>query len=92
MIDLLRLAAQGRAYSASRPWTPEEFDAVLLLEKERSLARVSAADYVRNGIMTLEDFDKAAKADFKPKTLEAAHREAEANLKENGKPKKGKTK
>ncbi len=94
-IDLLRLASQGRAYSVARPWTPEEWDAVSLLTNERGLSRVTAADYVRNGIMDLESFDKATKADFKPKTLEDAHKEAEDALKENGASvvkKKGKTK
>lgn len=83
MIDLGRLAAQGRAYSGSRPWEVEELDALLLLERERGISRTSAADHVRNGIMTLEAFDKATKAAFKPKTLEEAQEAAEDALKDN---------
>ena len=83
MIDLAKLAGQGRAYSGARAWEVEELDALLLLERERGLGRLAAADYVRNGILTLEDFDKAAKAAFKPKTLDDAAEEAEATLKDN---------
>ena len=83
MIDLAKLAGQGRAYSAARPWTPEELEALLVLEKERGIGRLAAADYIRNGIVTLEAYDKAAKVDFKPKTLEDAAKAAEESLKEN---------
>ena len=70
MIDLTKLSAQGRAYSASRAWEVEELDALLLLESKRGLSRPTAADYIRNGIMTLEAFDKATEAQFVPKTPE----------------------
>lgn len=83
MVDFARLAQQGRAYSSARPWETHELDAVILIEKERHLTRVAAADYVRNGIMTLEAFDKATKAEFKPKTLEEAEKEVESALKDN---------
>lgn len=82
-IDLARLAGQGRAFSGVRPWTPEELDALLVLENERGVGRLSAADFIRNGILTLEAYDKATKADFKPKTLETAAEEVEASLKDN---------
>lgn len=83
MVDLAKLSAQGRAYSGTRPWTPEELDAVLLLEREGLLTRSQAADHVRNGVTTLEALAKATKAGFKPKTLEDAAVEAEAILKDN---------
>lgn len=83
-IDLAKLAGQGRAFSASRAWEPEEFDVVLSLEKERNLSRTQAADFVRNGIKTLEDYDKATKAKFVPLTQEESTREAEVALKERG--------
>lgn len=94
MINLTRLASQGRAFSSARPWTPEELAALILLEKERGIARVAAADYVRNGILTLEAFDKATKGNFKPKTLEDASAEVEETLKDNefAETKKGKSK
>ena len=97
MIDLAKLAIQGRAFSGTRPWETYELDALLLFERERGVSRGLAADHVRNGILTLEAFDKATKAQFKPKTLEEAAKEAEASLKNNefagtekAKPKKGK--
>lgn len=87
-IDLGKLAGQGRAYSAARAWEPEELDALLLLESSveqggRGIGRQKAADYIRNGIMTVEAYDKAVEAEFKPKTLEAAASEVEASLKDN---------
>lgn len=83
MIDLAKLAVQGRAYSAVRPWENEELAALVLLERERGLNRLTAADYVRNGIMTLEAFDKATKAKFVPTTLDEAAEVAEKALKDN---------
>jgi hypothetical protein len=83
--NLAHLALQGRAYSAGRPWHAEELEAWLLLQRERNLSRVRAAEYVRNGIVTVEDFDKATKNEFKPKSIEQAHEEAEQSLKEEGK-------
>ncbi len=83
MIDLSKLAGQGRSYSAARPWTPEELDALLALERDRGIGRLLAADYIRNGIVTLDAYDKATVAKFAPKTLETAAVEVEAALKDN---------
>lgn len=83
--NLAHLASQGRAYSAGRPWEAEELKAVILFVKERGLGRDKAADYVRSGILTLADLDKATKNQYVPKTLDQAHEEAEARLKEEGK-------
>lgn len=83
-IDLGRLAAQGRAHSAARPWTPEELDALLLLERERLLVRTEAAEFIRNGILTVEDYDNALATAFKPKTLEQATAAVETSMKEHG--------
>lgn len=82
-VDLAKLSAQGRAFSGTRAWEPEELDAVLLLEREGLLTRSEAADFVRNGVTTLEALAKAQKSDFKPKTLEEAAAETEATLKDN---------
>lgn len=84
-LNLTQLAAQGRAFSASRPWTDEELAAVVTLTKERHLSMVKAADFVRNGVLTLEEFDQATKKEFVPKTLEEAQGEVETKLKEEGK-------
>jgi len=83
MLDLSKLVGQGRAYSAQRAWEVDELDALLTFERERGIGRLLAADYVRNGILTLEAFDKATDAKFVPKTLEQAAAEAEAALKDN---------
>ncbi len=84
MVDLAKLASQGRAKSASQAWEVEELEAVLLLEREGGLNRVSAADHVRNGIMTLEDLKAAQDAEFTPKTREEAEAEVENALKAAG--------
>lgn len=83
-IDLQKLASQGRAYSIARPWTPEELQALLTLEKDCGLSRLKAADYIRNGISTVEAYRDAVAAEFKPKSLEEAHAEAENSLKTRG--------
>ncbi len=83
MVDFTKLVVQGRAYSALRAWSPEELEALLTLERERGLSRSVAADFIRNGIMTLEAYDAAEAAKFKPKTLVEAAAEAEAALKAN---------
>ena len=82
--NLPHLASQGRAYSAGRAWTAEELEALLVLEREGHLSRLRAADYVRNGVMTVEDFEKVSKKGFKPKSLGEAHEEAEKELKKRG--------
>lgn len=79
-IDLAKLAAQGRAKSSAAPWSPEELDAVLALVRERNLTMVEAAEQVRNGITTADAYDAATEAGFKPKSIEEAHKEAEATL------------
>ena len=84
-IDLMNLAQQGRAFSSARCWTAEELDALIVLEDERHLNRQKAADFIRNGILTVEDFDKATKKEFVPVTIEEAHEQAEKDLKERGK-------
>lgn len=81
-INYTNLVAQGRAKALGKPWEPEEWEAVNLLVTKRQITREQAADYVRNGIMTLEDFDLAQKAEFKPKTLEETAVIAEELLKE----------
>lgn len=83
MIDLGKLALQGRAFSGSRAWEPNELEALLVLERERGVDRSIAADYIRNGILTLEAYDNAVAANFEPKTLEKAAEEVEAALKDN---------
>jgi len=84
-LNFTNLVAQGRAKAPGTLWTPEELEALLLLEKTCSLSRVVAADYIRNGIMTPEDYEKAQSVKFAPKTMVEASKETEDALKENGK-------
>lgn len=74
--NLLKLASQGRAYDASRAWSEDELKGLIALETERNVARSLAADYVRNGIATVEDYDLAVEAGFVPKSLEELRAEA----------------
>jgi UDP-N-acetylglucosamine:LPS N-acetylglucosamine transferase len=67
-MDYTKLFNQGRAKTPGELWTPEENEAVHKIANERHVSRESAADYVRNGILTLEDFDAAVKKAFTPLT------------------------
>ncbi len=74
--NLVKLASQDRAYSATRPWSAEELTALLTLERVGNMARAKAAMYVRNGITTIEAYRAAEKAKFVPKTLEQIQEDA----------------
>lgn len=75
-LNLLKLASQGRAFDATRPYTPKELEGLLALEQERGLDRRVAAEYIRNGILTVEEYDKAKEAGVVPKSLEEIKDEA----------------
>ena len=74
--NLVKLAAQGRAYSPGRGWTAEELDSLIALEKDCDLSRDIAADYIRNGIFTKEEYEASQEAEFTPKTLEVMQADA----------------
>ena len=74
--NLVKLAAQGRAYSPGRGWTAEELDSLIALEKDCELSRDIAADYIRNGIFTKEEYEAAQEAKFAPKPLEVMQAES----------------
>lgn len=54
------------------------------LTKERNIARTTAADYVRNGIMTVEAYDQAIEEDFEPMSQDEAAKKAEEDLRARG--------
>ena len=83
-LNYTNLVSQGRAKVMGVPWSPEELEALLTLERECGIARVVAADYIRNGIVTVEDYMKAQEVKFTPKTLDEATADAEKALKEAG--------
>ena len=96
-IDLVRLAANDRAFDSTRAWTAEENEAVYLFIRERNLSREKSANYVRNGVLTLKDLDKALEIGLEPKKLEDVRDIAFAGLKKETKksissPKSKKTK
>ena len=82
--DFTKLVASGRAKAPGQLWSAEEWEAVIKLEKEFKLQRTVAADFVRNGIMTAEDYKKATKKKFVPQTIEEATEEVAKKMKENG--------
>jgi len=53
-VNWAKLAAQNRVKAVGISWTPEEANAIYKLK--------IPADYVRQGILTLEDYEKAKKA------------------------------
>lgn len=75
-LNLLKLASQGRAFDASRTYTEEELEGLLALERERGLDRMVAAEYIRNGIVTVGEYDLAKEAGVVPKSLEEIKTEA----------------
>ena len=72
-LQLVKLASQGRAFDSTRAFTQKEHEAVLTLMRECDIDRTVAADYVRNGICTVEAYKTAVEAEFKPKSLEELH-------------------
>lgn len=84
-LNYAKLVSQGRAKSIGVCWSGEELDALVTLEKERKLHRTIAADYIRNGILTVEDYDKAVEEDFKPLNVDEAKKKAAKDLADAGK-------
>lgn len=91
-LNFTNLVAQGRAKAPGVCWSPEELEALITLEKECAISRVLAADFIRNGILTPEDWKKAQKVNFTPKTLDEATDDMEKGLKKLGKAAIGKKK
>lgn len=83
-LNFTNLVAQGRAKAVGVCWNEAELEALILLEKERGLTRIVAADFIRNGIMTVEDYDAAKNVNFTPKTVDEAAKDAAAALVEAG--------
>lgn len=91
-LDIPKLYSAGRAKSPTELWSNEEHEALVALSQQRNLERTIAADFVRNGVLTVEDYDKAVKANFKPEKLDDAVKKATDGLKDNAKGLKGKKK
>ncbi len=84
MLNYDNLVSKGRAKAYGQPWSPEELDFLILLEKERGVSREHAADYIRNGIKSLEDYDKAKENGFKPLDVKEAQEEAVKTIEARG--------
>jgi hypothetical protein len=74
--NFTNLVAQGRAKANGVYWTNEEWQTVCDIVQKRNVERVIAADMVRNGIKTIEDYDNAVEAKFVPQSLEEAAKES----------------
>lgn len=64
------LVQGGRAKALGVPWEDEELIALLELEKVTGQSKVVLAPYVRNGVKTIEEYEKALAKDLQPPTLE----------------------
>ena len=84
MLNYANLVSQGRAKAYGLPWSSEELEFLLLLAKEKGLTRLEAADYIRNGIKSLEDYDKAVEKNFKPLTVDEARDEGAKTVETRG--------
>jgi hypothetical protein len=71
-VNFENLVVKGRAKAPGVCWSNEEWAAVCLLTKEFNIERTIAADFVRNGIRTVEDYLKAKAKAFVPQTLTEA--------------------
>jgi len=83
-VNFTNLVQQGRARSPGVLWTNEEWAAVCTLTKECNIERVIAADFVRNGIKTVEDYKKAVEKKFVPQTLDEATEEVAKTMEAKG--------
>jgi hypothetical protein len=83
-VNFENLVVQGRAKAPGVLWSNEEWAAVCLLTKEFNIERTVAADFVRNGIKTVENYKKAVKAEFVPQTLEEATKEVAKAMEAKG--------
>ena len=59
LIDWGKLVSQGRAKAQGVSWTDEEMQALVLLCKTFGKRMSEMAGYVRQGILTVEDYNKA---------------------------------
>lgn len=84
-LNFTNLVAQGRAKAIGQPWSEIELEALLKIERERGIARTIAADFVRNGILTLEAYDRSVDEGFKPLSLEESAQKAQDDLAARGK-------
>lgn len=75
-VNLAKLAGQGRAYDATRPWSEEELSIWLEIQQERGLNQINAAEYVRQGVRTLDEFDKMQKKGLEPSDVVEAKSKA----------------
>ena len=81
MLNYAKLVSSGRAKAYGQCWTAEELELVYSIVHERRTALTIAADFVRNGVESLEDYDKAVKSKFKPLNIEEATKKASSELK-----------
>lgn len=66
MLNWPQLVTQGRAKDIGIAWSEQEQEALSLLIAHSGLERVDVARYVRQGVMTVEDFEKATKPATRP--------------------------
>lgn len=78
MLNWTRLVTQGRAKDIGIAWNEEEQEAIATLIAHTGAERVEVAQYVRDGILTVEEYDEAQKAGEKPTGREELEAEAKA--------------
>ncbi len=70
------LVRQGRAKNVGIAWENEELDALYDIVNKANISRVEAAEYVRNGAMSFEDYQKMVSKGVKPETREDVEKKA----------------
>jgi len=67
-----KLVPAGRAKAIGVPWSSEENEALCLIAQATHKPFCDVAPFVRNGVLTLEDYEKAVKKGLTPPTEEKA--------------------
>lgn len=60
-LDYTKLISTGRAHSIGRLWTNEELATLVEISKKTNLPFVTVAPYIRDGVLSFEDYQKAVK-------------------------------
>ncbi len=61
-----KLFRQGRAKAIGQPWSEKELEVLCHIAQTKGHAFSEVAPYIRNGVMSLEDYEKALNKGVEP--------------------------
>lgn len=83
-----KLVRDGRAKSFGTPWSPEENEALVAISQATGKHFRDIAPFVRNGVLSVEDYQKAIDSHLKPPSEKEAQEMAKEQFKKDLKGKK----